>query len=303
MEFGLKREDTNEKTPARIPTGDNEKRVCLKSALVKADGILIGGGAGLSASAGFSYSGERFRSHFGDFEEAYGFHDMYAGGFYPYPSPEAYWAYWSRYIKINRYENPERPVYDRLHQLLLNKDYFVLTTNVDHSFQKAGFDPSRLFYTQGDYGLFQCSLPCSQTTYENKHWIDRMLAEQKDMRIPSELIPRCPVCGRPMTMNLRSDDRFVEDPGWHKAAQRYSEFIRLHKGKRMLLLELGVGYNTPGIIKYPFWRMTAENPKATYVCINEGRATWPRAIAEQTLFIQGDIGRVLEEIHALESVN
>ena len=291
------------KTQASLPGGDDEKLACLKSALVKADGVLIGGGAGLSASAGFSYSGERFQSHFRDFEEAYGFHDMYAGGFYPYPSPEVYWAYWSRYIKINRYENPGRPVYDRLYQLVQNKDYFVLTTNVDHSFQKAGFDPSRLFYTQGDYGLFQCSLPCSQKTYENKHWIDRMLAEQKDMQIPSELIPKCPVCGRPMTMNLRSDDRFVEDPGWHKASQRYREFIRHHKGKRMLLLELGVGYNTPGIIKYPFWRMTAENPKATYVCINEGRVTWPRAIAEQTLFIQGDIGKILEGLHANESVS
>lgn len=225
----------------------------LKAELEAADTIVIGAGAGLSASAGFTYSEERFQQYFSDFEEKYGFHDMYSGGFYPYQTPEEYWAYWSRYIQINRYENTPKPVYDMLYRLVKDKDYFVITTNVDHCFQKAGFDRRRLFYTQGDYGLFQCSEPCCQKTYENKEWIDRMVVEQKDMRVPMELIPKCPVCGKPMTMNLRADDHFVEDAGWHLAALRYEDFIHRHKGLRILFLELGVGYNTPGIIKLNKW--------------------------------------------------
>lgn len=262
------------------------------------DVIIIGAGAGLSTSAGFTYSGERFQQHFGDFEEKYGFHDMYAGGFYSYQSPEEHWAYWSRYIHINRYENAPKPVYDALFQLVRDKDYFVLTTNVDHCFQKAGFDKARLFYTQGDYGLFQCSEPCCQKTYDNKELIESMLKEQRGMRIPSALVPTCPVCGRPLIMNLRSDDHFVEDEGWHRASLRYSDFLRRHGGMRLLLLELGVGNNTPGIIKYPFWQMTAENPRATYVCVNDGEARCPRELAGQAICINDDIGTIVAQIGA-----
>lgn len=192
----------------------------LRKVLETVSAIVIGAGAGLSTSAGFSYSGERFQKYFSDFEAKYGFQDMYSGGFFPYETPEEYWAYWSRYIQINRYEDAPIPVYDNLYELVKNKDYFVLTTNVDHCFQKAGFDKNRLFYTQGDYGLFQCSEPCCQETYDNRAWIERMVAEQKDMRIPTELIPKCPICGKLMTMNLRADHRFVEDTGWHRAAER-----------------------------------------------------------------------------------
>lgn len=270
----------------------------LKTELEASDAIVIGAGAGLSTSAGFTYSGERFRQYFSDFEEKYGFHDMYSGGFYPYQTPEEYWAYWSRYIQINRYERAPKPVYDVLYRLVKDKDYFVITTNVDHCFQKAGFDKKRLFYTQGDYGLFQCSEPCSQKTYENKEWIGRMVAEQMDMRVPSELIPKCPVCGKPMTMNLRADDRFVEDAGWHRAALRYGDFIRRHKGLRNLFLELGVGYNTPVVIKYPFWQMTAGNPKAVYACINDGEAVCPQEIKNQAICINGDIGKISAHIGA-----
>jgi len=270
----------------------------LKTELEASDAIVIGAGAGLSTSAGFTYSGERFRQYFSDFEEKYGFHDMYSGGFYSYQTPEEYWAYWSRYIQINRYERAPKPVYDVLYRLVKDKDYFVITTNVDHCFQKAGFDKKRLFYTQGDYGLFQCSEPCSQKTYENKEWIGRMVAEQMDMRVPSELIPKCPVCGKPMTMNLRADDRFVEDAGWHRAALRYEDFIRRHKGLRNLFLELGVGYNTPVVIKYPFWQMTAGNPKAVYACINDGEAVCPREIKNQAICINGDIGKISAHIGA-----
>lgn len=269
----------------------------LKEEIQTADAIVIGAGAGLSTSAGFTYSGERFQKYFSDFEEKYGFHDMYSGGFYPYQTPEEYWAYWSRYIKINRYENAPKPVYHALMEIVKGKNYFVITTNVDHCFQKEGVDKRRLFYTQGDYGLFQCSEPCRQKTYDNKKWIQPMVVEQKDMRIPSELIPACPVCGKAMTMNLRADDRFVEDEGWHKAADHYSNFIHQYKNRHILFLELGVGYNTPVIIKYPFWQMTAQNPKAVYACINFGEAVCPQELQRQSICMDGDIGEILAQLN------
>ena len=267
----------------------------LKKELAQADAVVVGAGAGLSAAAGFVYTGERFKRYFSDFEEKYGFHDMYSGGFYPYPAMEEHWAYWSRYIYINRYMDAPKPVYDRLLQLVKDKDYFVITTNVDHCFQKAGFDKKRLFYTQGDYGLFQCSEPCCQETFENEDMVRKMMERQKSMRIPSELLPVCPRCKRPLTMNLRSDGRFVEDEGWHLAAERYRDFIRTRKNLRILFLELGVGYNTPGIIKYPFWQMTTANPEAVYSCVNNGEAVCPKEIAGQSICIDGDIGWVLQQ--------
>ena len=268
----------------------------LKTEIDSADAVVIGAGAGLSTSAGFTYDGERFKKYFSDFEEKYGFHDMYSGGFYPYRTPEEYWAYWSRYIWINRYMDPPEPVYDDLLSIIKDKDYFVITTNVDHCFQKAGFDKERLFYTQGDYGLFQCSLPCHQQTYDNRSVIRQMIENQSNMRTPTELVPHCPRCGRPMTMNLRSDDKFVKDEGWHKAAQRYENFLRTRSGQRTLFFELGVGFNTPGIVKFSFWRMTAENPKAIYACINLGEAGAPREIASRSICIDGDIGEVLKKL-------
>lgn len=265
----------------------------LKTALNEADAVVIGAGAGLSASAGFTYDGERFHKYFADFEAKYGFHDMYSGGFYPYDTPEEYWAYWSRYILINRYTDAPKPVYENLLRLVKDKDYFVITTNVDHCFQKAGLDKKRLFYTQGDYGLFQCSGPCCQETWDNEAIIRQMVAEQKDMKITSALVPRCPHCGKPLTMNLRADDRFVEDEGWHEAAERYANFLRTREGQKILFLELGVGYNTPVIIKYPFWQMTAKNPRATYACINQGEAFCPDEIADRAVCIDGDIGEII----------
>ena len=256
--------------------------------------MVIGAGAGLSASAGFTYTGKRFQKYFGDFIARYGFRDMYSGGFYPFNSLEEHWAYWSRYIYINRYLDAPKPVYSDLFQLVQEKDYFVLTTNVDHQFQKAGFDRHRLFYTQGDYGLWQCSKPCHPKTYDNEVIVRKMLAEQKDMKIPAELVPYCPVCGAPMSMNLRADDTFVEDDGWHAAARRYEDFLRRREGERILFLELGVGGNTPGIIKYPFWRMTRQNPKAVYACVNYGEAYAPKEITDRSICIDGDIGTLLK---------
>ena len=265
----------------------------LQEALEQADAVVIGAGAGLSASAGLTYTGERFEKYFGDFIARYGFGDMYSGGFRSFATLEEHWAYWSRYIYINRYMDAPKPVYDALLQLVRGKDYFVLTTNVDHCFQKAGFEKRRLFYTQGDYGLWQCSRPCHNKTYDNEQAVRQMVRDQRDMRIPSELIPHCPVCGAPMTMNLRTDMTFVEDEGWHEAARRYEDFLKRHQGLRVLFWELGVGGNTPVIIKYPFWQMTYRNPKAVYACVNLSRAYCPPEIRRQTVCIEGDIGEVL----------
>ena len=265
----------------------------LKAALEDCDALIIGAGAGLSTAAGFTYTGKRFEEYFSDFAETYGFQDMYSGGFYPFAAPEEHWAYWSRYIYINRYMDAPKPVYDAILKLVQDKDYFVITTNVDHCFQKAGFDKKRLFYTQGDYGLFQCSEPCCQETFDNEAVIREMVERQENMKIPTELLPVCPHCGKPMTMNLRSDDKFVEDEGWHRAAGRYDSFLCSHAGKKLLLLELGVGFNTPGIIKYPFWRMTAQNPNATYACINQTQSLCPQGIQHQSICIQEDIAAIL----------
>ena len=258
--------------------------------------MVIGAGAGLSTSAGFVYTDERFKKYFSDFAAKYDIKDMYSGGFYPFATPEEHWAYWSRYIYINRYMDAPKPVYENLLKLVADKDYFVVTTNVDHCFQKAGFDKRRLFYTQGDYGLFQCSEPCCQETFDNESVIREMVKRQEDMKTPTELLPVCPHCGKPLTMNLRSDDKFVEDEGWHAAAARYSEFLRRHENCKTLFLELGTGYNTPTIVKYSFWRMTHQWPDATYACINLGEAYAPREIEKKAICINEDIGTVLAQL-------
>lgn len=292
---------------AKKSSGEIEQ---LREKIESADAILIGAGAGLSTSAGFTYSGSRFQKYFGDFIEKYHFRNMYEGGFYPFDTVEEYWAYWSRYIYINRYMDAPKSVYEKLFELVGKKDYFVLTTNVDHCFQKAGFAKERLFYTQGDYGLFQCSEPCHDNTYDNEETVRKMVLAQGytisengdllppengrlSMYIPAGLIPGCPVCGKPMAMNLRADDTFVQNEGWNVHAGYYEKFLDVHKGSRILLLELGVGYNTPGIVKYSFWKMTEANPKATYACINYGKAYCPKEIEGQTICIDGDIGDIL----------
>ena len=266
----------------------------LKNEIQAADCIVIGAGAGLSTAAGFTYTGERFEKHFSDFIKKYGFKDMYSGGFYPFESIEEHWAYWSRYIYINRYMDIDNGTYKSLFELVKDRDYFVLTTNVDHQFQKAGFDKKRLFYTQGDYGLFQCSKPCCRETWDNEDMIIPMLDSQDNMKIPTELVPKCPRCGAPMTMNLRSDDTFVEDEGWHRAAHRYEEYLQKHEGQHILFLELGVGMNTPSIIKFPFWKMTYHNPEAVYACVNLGEAYAPDEIYDRSICIDSDIFKVLE---------
>lgn len=268
----------------------------LREAIDNADAILIGAGAGISTSAGLAYTGERFQKNFAAFIAKYHFADMYSATFHPYNTLEEYWGYMSRHIHLNRYAAPIGKPHQKLLHMVKDKDYFIITTNVDHQFQKVGFDKHKLFYTQGDYGLWQCATPCHEQTYDNQKTVMKMLEEQKDLRIPTQLIPHCPKCGKPMTMNLRCDQTFVQDEGWHKAAMRYEDFIRRHLTVKMLYLELGVGGNTPSIIKYPFWQMTARNPDAMYACINLEESICPKEIQKQAICIGEDIAKVLESL-------
>ena len=285
----------------------------LRNAFASFGAILIGAGSGLSTSAGLTYSGKRFQRYFSDFADKYGISDIYSGGFYPFPDDETRWAWWARHIYFNRYIVAPKPVYTVLLSLVQGKDYFVLTTNVDHQFQLAGFDKTRLFYTQGDYGLFQSVDPGYRKTYDNQSWVMRAMEAQGFvrnnegvfdlpaggklmMRLPRELIPICPDDGSPITTNLRADDTFVEDEGWHQAAQRYEQYLNNHEGRQILYLELGVGGNTPMIIKFPFWKMTMANPNALYACLNYGEAYCPKQIEEQALCLNGDIGDTLQKI-------
>ena len=293
-------------------TGTKEERIArLKQEIEMSDAIVIGAGAGLSTSAGLTYSGERFERYFFDFAKKYGIRDIYTGGFYPFPDAETRWAWWARHIYFNRYIEPPRPVYRKLLTLVKDKDYFAITTNVDHQFLRAGFDQKRLFCTQGDYGLFQTVDGRNGKTYDNEKWVIKAMAAQgfvKDadgvfrvpedgkitMRIPAELIPKCPDDGADLTMNLRADDSFAEDAGWHRASAAYSDFLHRHENLRVLYLELGVGGNTPVIVKYPFWQMTLANKNAVYACVNYGEAFCPGEIADRSICIDGDIGEVLE---------
>ncbi len=295
-------------------TGTKAENIArLKKEIETADAIVIGAGAGLSTAAGFIYTGERFEKWFLDFIRTYGIGDMYSGGFYPYPTKEIFWAYWARYIYINRYLDPPKNVYKNLLELVRDKDYFVITTNVDHCFQKAGFDKKRLFYTQGDYGLFQSTNPRTQKTYDNEEWVMQamqaqgfiknkntglfeMPADQSEllMQIPPELLPTCPDDGAEMTMNLRSDDTFVENEGWHTASAAYSDFLREHDGKHILFLEIGIGSNTPVICKYPFWQMTNDNQNAVYACLNYNEAFCPSQIEGRSIVIDGDSDEIIK---------
>ena len=294
-------------------TGSCEENIQrLKSEIETADAIVIGAGAGLSTAAGLTYSGERFERYFSDFKERFGITDMYSGGFYPFPDDETRWAWWARHIYYNRYIEAPEPVYQKFFELVRDKDYFVITTNVDHQFQRAGFDKKRLFYTQGDYGLFQSVNPSIRKTYDNEEWVMQAMEAQgfiKDaegvfhipqsgvvMKIPAALIPKSMDDGSPLTMNLRADDSFVEDEGWHRASAAYSDFIRRHENLHTLYFEIGVGANTPVIIKYPFWQMTNDNPKAVYACLNYNEAFCPKQIEKQSICLDGDAGVILDLI-------
>ena len=300
----------------------SDKVTELARRITEADAVLVGAGAGLSTACGpdFAYSGERFDRYFFDFRDHFGIMDMYAGGFYPFPDAETRWAWWARHIYFNRYVDPPKPVYHELLSLVRDRAYFVITTNVDHQFQRAGFDKQRLFYTQGDYGLFQSADGRIKKTYDNEEWVQQAMAAQRflsdengvfkvpndrqvAMRIPHDLIPTCPDGGGKVTMNLRTDDTFVEDDGWHAAAENYAAFLRAHEKAHVLFLELGVGGNTPVIIKYPFWAMTEENPSAVYACVNYNEALCPKKTEARSICIDGDIGDVLKQLRCTDAEN
>ncbi len=269
----------------------------VASKIKNADSVIVGAGAGLSTSAGIVYSGARFQNAFADFIAKFNIKDMYSAAFYPYPDLETFWAYWSRHIMMNRYDPIQKNTYNLLLDLISKKDYFVITTNADHCFVRSGFDKSRLFYTQGNYGVWQCSVACHQKTYDNAEQVFKMFKTQNNMRVDSELIPYCPKCGKPMGMNLRMDNTFIEDDGWHKASKNYMSFLEANKNTNVVYLELGIGSNTPGIIKYPFWQFTLDNQNATYININYGQSYAPKEIANQSICINDDITVALENIH------
>ena len=268
----------------------------LKEIIKNADSVLIGAGAGLSTSAGMLYSGETFQKNFSDFIKKYNFTDLYTAGFHDFKDPQEYWSFWSRFIHFERYTMPPKPVYNNLYKIIKDKNYFVITTNVDHFFQRSGFDKKRLFYTQGDYGLLQCKKPCHLKNYDNEEIIEKMFKVQKDMKIPKELIPRCPKCNGDMIPNLRGGDYFVEDEGWHEACERYEKFLEKNKNGKIVFIDLGSGMNTPAIFKYPFMRMTYNNKNATYVTINLGEAFCIKEIENQSICLNRDIGEVLLEL-------
>ena len=292
----------------------NDRIKKTKALFESADYVLIGAGAGLSTAGGFEYSGENFERYFSDFGEKFGFKDMYSGGFYPYKTLEEKWAFWSRYIYVNRYMNQTaNPLYKSLFELVKDKNYFVITTNVDHQFQLSGFDKNKIFYMQGDYGLFQCEVPCHNKTYDNKDLVFKMLLSQNflektqngykitnksmwKMQIDSNLIPKCPVCGRNMTMNLRADDTFIQDDGWEKHAKLYEDFLEKAKDKKLLLMEFGVGYNTPIIIKYPFERMTYQNENTNLIRFNKDYAICSKEISNKTILFDESIETILNKL-------
>ena len=297
-------------------SGDREADITrLKKEIETADAIIIGAGAGLSTSAGFTYSGERFEKYFSDFAARFGIEDMYSGGFYPFPDAGMRWAWWARHIYYNRYIDSPKPVYRDLLDLVKGKDYFVITTNVDHQFQRAVIDKTRLFYTQGDYGLFQTVDGKNGMTYDNEEWVMKAMEAEgfvKDgdgvfqipedgrvsMRLPADLIPKTPE-GMDVTNNLRADMTFVQDEGWYEASANYARFLKNHENGHVLYLELGVGANTPVIIKFPFWVMVHDNPDAVYACVNYREAYAPKQIAAQSICIDGDIGEIIDELRRL----
>jgi NAD-dependent SIR2 family protein deacetylase len=290
----------------------------LSDVLAQADAVLVGAGSGLSTAAGLDFAGERLQRYFGDFAAKYGMPDMYSGCFSNFESRAERWAYWSRWAWFNRFETIPKPTLQHLKALLTGKDHFVLTTNIDHTFIRAGFDKQKLCYTQGDFGLLQCSGPCHDKTYDDKDLLRQMIAAQgyvedaqghfhapEDhavrMTVPEDLIPHCPVCGREMDFNLFWDDRFVRDKGWHIAHDRYEAWLSEHKTGKMLYLELGVGFNSPGVIKYPFWQMTADNPDAVFATIDLNQpCTW-KSIMDRSIVIQGDLDQAVSDLMALKS--
>lgn len=277
-----------------------EEQIRHSAELIKdADAIIIGAGAGASTAAGIEYGGKRFTDNFAEFIKKYGGHymtDMYSAGFYPFPTEEAKWGYWSKHALINCIDIPALPFYKELYEIVKDKDYFVLTTNVDHQFYKAGFADERIFATQGDYSEIQCERACHQKVYNAEELFKKMDASRKDCLIPTELVPHCPVCGGKMTMHLRCDNYFVEDEKWHESADRYADFLEQNKDKKVVLLELGVGFNTPVIIRFPFEKLVRERDKYSLIRLNMNEAVIPESFKKRAVGIGGDMAEAVNDI-------
>ena len=280
--------------------------------------IIIGAGAGLSTSAGFYLSGERFDKYFFDFKKKYNIQDMYSGSFYPYSKKSEYWAFMSRNIYLNRFAPMPKNTFNILYKIFKDKNYFILTTNVDHLFQKAGFDKNKIYYMQGDMGLLQCKHPCHLKNYDNYDIIKNMLLVQgfnfdekgelfANSNIKSEisenLIPKCPKCGGEMDFNLRIGKNFVQDEGWYKHQTLYTNFIDKYKNDDILYIELCVGYNTPSIIKYNFWNKVYENKNAKFISINLEKNEVPKKIKDRSLIIMGDANEIINKIYEVINEN
>ena len=286
----------------------------LVSYISKSKAIIIGAGAGLSTSAGFYTSGERFQKYFFDFQKKYHLKDMYSGSFYPYSDKSEYWGFMSRNIYLNRFSPFPKKTFNILYEIFKDKNYFILTTNVDHLFQRAGFDKNRMYYMQGDMGLLQCKKPCHTKNYENEQLIRDMLIDQGftfdekgelivgqniKTKISEKLIPKCPVCGGEMDFNLRIDNNFVQDEGWYEHQKLYSDFMDKYQNDDILYIELCVGYNTPSIIKYNFWSQVSSNKKARFVSINLEESEVPEKIRNRSLVIAGDADEIINKIYEL----
>lgn len=270
----------------------------IKKLIDEAEYVLIGGGAGLSSSAGIEYSGKRFEDTFKEFIEKYHFTDMYTSGFYDFKTQEEKWAYWAKHMYINDIGMKATDLYKEILELVKNKKYFVITTNVDDQFYKAGFDKDRIFATQGSYAYIQCSCACHDKIYNATDMVKKMVENIKDCKIPSELVPKCPVCGENMEVNLRKDAYFVQDDNWYRQNERYGEFLDNTKDKKVLLLELGVGFNTPGIIRHPFEQMTYNNNEWNLVRINKDNTSTFFDIEDKIIKIKDDISAVFsQKIH------
>lgn len=277
-----------------------EEQVKQASGMIReAEFILIGAGAGLSAAAGLTMGGPRFTENFKEFIEKYGgpyMTDMYSAGFYPFRTEEAKWGYWSKSGMINRVLPGPLPLYRKVYELAAHKEHFVLTTNVDHQFFLSGFDEKKVFATQGDYGLIQCRKGCHPKTYDAANMFRQMDQARKDCLVPSYMVPKCPVCGGPMEMNLRCDQYFVEDENWHEAEQRFSEALSKCENKRTVLLELGAGFNTPTIIRFPFEKLMRDHPNMSLIRLNMNEAVVPEAFGERAIGINEDMEKSIEDL-------
>lgn len=240
----------------------------IKELIKNADAILIGAGAGLSSSAGIDYSKYSFSKNFPELVKAYGMTDMYTSSFYDFDSEEERWSYWAKHINYSFIAPPPLKTYKELYELVKNKNYFVITTNVDGQFEKSGFDKTRVFEVQGSYGKMQCSVGCHNRVYDNTKLVKKMLECKDNLKIDKELIPKCPVCGKNMEINIRKDSFFIEDDNWHYLNDNYEKFIKNNIDKKMILIELGVGFNTPGIIRYPFDQLAYKYDNVTLIRIN-----------------------------------